>query len=140
MIPLAVTSNDWSLKRLGAGTWRGLHKLIYPIAVLGALHFLLLVKGFQWEPIVYSAIIAGLLASRVRLNRLPRFRMSRQTWSIGIAHPAWPLAKSGALLSTIAQVGVSANDYCAKALFLWEKRTCRKICNLGIFLLADSRE
>jgi sulfoxide reductase heme-binding subunit YedZ len=72
MIPLAVTSNDWSLKRLGAGTWRGLHKLIYPIAVLGVLHFLLLVKGFQWEPIVYAAIIAGLLASRVRLNRLPR--------------------------------------------------------------------
>jgi sulfoxide reductase heme-binding subunit YedZ len=79
MIPLAVTSNDWSLKRLGAGTWRGLHKLIYPIAVLGALHFLLLVKGFQWEPIVYAAIIVGLLASRVRLNRLPRLKVSRQT-------------------------------------------------------------
>ena len=79
MIPLAVTSNDWSLKRLGASTWRGLHKLIYPIAVLGALHFLLLVKGFQWEPIVYAAIIVGLLASRVRLNRLPRLKVSRQT-------------------------------------------------------------
>lgn len=79
MIPLALTSNNWSLKRLGASTWRKLHKLVYPIAILGAVHFLLLVKGFQWEPIIYAVIIAGLLFSRIRTDRLPRPGMSRPT-------------------------------------------------------------
>ncbi|MFP7675370.1 protein-methionine-sulfoxide reductase heme-binding subunit MsrQ [Marivita sp. S0852] len=66
MIPLALTSNNWSLRKLGAATWRKLHKLVYPIAVLGVLHFLLLVKGFQWEPIFYAILVFGLLALRVR--------------------------------------------------------------------------
>ena len=70
MIPLALTSNNWSIRRLGAGTWRKLHKLVYAIAVLGALHFLLLVKGIQWEPILYALAIAGLLAARVRWGDL----------------------------------------------------------------------
>ena len=78
MLPLALTSNNWSLRRLGAGTWRKLHSLVYPIAILGALHFVLLVKGFQWEPILYAAIIAVLLLSRVRLDRLRSFRLLRQ--------------------------------------------------------------
>lgn len=70
MIPLALTSNNWSIRRLGAGAWRRLHRLVYPIAVLGALHFLLLVKGFQWEPVIYATLIAGLLAARVRWSQL----------------------------------------------------------------------
>jgi sulfoxide reductase heme-binding subunit YedZ len=78
MLPLALTSNNWSVKRLGALTWRKLHKLVYPIAVLGALHFLLLVKGFQWEPILYAAVIAGLLLSRIRTDRIPGIGQFRQ--------------------------------------------------------------
>lgn len=78
MLPLALTSNNWSVKRLGALTWRKLHKLVYPIAVMGALHFLLLVKGFQWEPILYAAVIAGLLLSRIRTDRIPGIGQFRQ--------------------------------------------------------------
>jgi len=66
MIPLVATSNDWSLRKLGSVTWRKLHRLVYPIAILGALHFLLLTKGFQWEPLLYALVIAGLLLSRTR--------------------------------------------------------------------------
>jgi sulfoxide reductase heme-binding subunit YedZ len=66
MVPLALTSNNLSVRRLGAPAWRKLHKLVYPIAVLGALHFLLLVKGFQWEPILYALTIAALLMARMR--------------------------------------------------------------------------
>ena len=47
MIPLALTSNNMSLRKLGAASWRKLHKLTYPIAVLGAVHYLWLVKGIQ---------------------------------------------------------------------------------------------
>ncbi len=78
MLPLALTSNNWSLRWLGSGTWRKLHTLVYPIAILGSLHFLLLVKGFQWEPILYAAVIAVLLLSRVRPERLRSFRLLRQ--------------------------------------------------------------
>ena len=43
LLPLAVTSNNRSVKRLGAASWRQLHKLTYPAAVLGAVHFLSLI-------------------------------------------------------------------------------------------------
>lgn len=65
MIPLAMTSNGWSVRRLGA-RWRKLHRLTYAVAVLGGIHFLWLVKGFQIEPILYLAAIMLLLALRVR--------------------------------------------------------------------------
>lgn len=65
MIPLAMTSNGWSVRRLGA-RWRKLHRLTYAVAVLGGIHFLWLVKGFQIEPILYLAAIVLLLALRVR--------------------------------------------------------------------------
>ncbi|MDE0850550.1 protein-methionine-sulfoxide reductase heme-binding subunit MsrQ [Yoonia sp.] len=69
MIPLAVTSNNLSLRKLGGATWRKLHKLTYPIALLGAVHYLWLVKGFQLEPIVYLGVILGLLALRIQKSR-----------------------------------------------------------------------
>jgi len=68
MIPLMLTSNDLSLRRLGPG-WRRLHRLVYPAAVLGAVHFIWLSKGFQIEPLLYLAAILGLLALRLRLPR-----------------------------------------------------------------------
>jgi len=67
MIPLAVTSNDLALRRLGP-RWRRLHRLVYPAAVLGAVHFVWLAKGFQIEPLLYLALILVLLALRVRLS------------------------------------------------------------------------
>lgn len=69
MLPLALTSNNLSIRRLGAGAWRKLHKLVYPTALLGALHYLWLVKGFQLEPIIYTAVIIGLLLARVPWQR-----------------------------------------------------------------------
>ena len=64
MIPLALTSNTPSIRRLGP-KWNKLHKLTYGICLLGALHFLWLVKGFQIEPLVYAALILGLLTLRM---------------------------------------------------------------------------
>jgi sulfoxide reductase heme-binding subunit YedZ len=69
MIPLAATSNDWALRRLGAA-WRKLHQLTYVVAVLGAVHFMWLVKGFQIEPVLYLVTIFALLLLRIR--RVPR--------------------------------------------------------------------
>lgn len=70
MIPLALTSNNRSVRKLGAASWRQLHKLTYPVAILGAVHYLWLVKGFQLEPIIYLLVILGLVAARyVTLER-----------------------------------------------------------------------
>lgn len=70
LIPLAVTSNDLSVRRLGP-RWRRLHWLVYPAAVLGAVHFIWLSKGFQIEPLVYLALALGLLALRLPRKWVP---------------------------------------------------------------------
>jgi sulfoxide reductase heme-binding subunit YedZ len=49
--------------------WRQVHKLTYGVAVLGAVHFIWLSKGFQIEPLIYLAVILGLLALRLRARR-----------------------------------------------------------------------
>jgi sulfoxide reductase heme-binding subunit YedZ len=64
MVPLALTSNDASVKRLGR-KWKRLHLLTYPAAFLGGLHYVMLVKGFQIEPLIYLAVIVVLLALRL---------------------------------------------------------------------------
>ncbi|MDO6591472.1 protein-methionine-sulfoxide reductase heme-binding subunit MsrQ [Loktanella sp. D2R18] len=64
LIPLAVTSNNLSIRKLGGATWRKLHKLTYPIALCAVVHYLWLVKGFQIEPFVYLGIVILLLALR----------------------------------------------------------------------------
>ncbi|MEX3017752.1 protein-methionine-sulfoxide reductase heme-binding subunit MsrQ [Gymnodinialimonas hymeniacidonis] len=66
LIPLGVTSNNLSVRKMGAAAWRKLHKLVYPAAVLGAVHWVWLAKGFQIEPLIYLAIILTLLATRFR--------------------------------------------------------------------------
>jgi len=64
MIPLALTSNDLSVRRLGR-RWRVLHRLTYVVAILAAVHFIWVRKGFQIEPLIYLAIIVLLLALRM---------------------------------------------------------------------------
>lgn len=68
MLPLALTSNNLSVRKLGRA-WSRLHRLTYAAAVLGAVHFLMLVKGFQIEPLVYFGIVLFLLALRVPYSR-----------------------------------------------------------------------
>jgi sulfoxide reductase heme-binding subunit YedZ len=65
LLPLALTSNNWSVRKLGP-KWRHLHKLTYVAVILGGAHYIWLVKGIQLEPLVYMAVILGLLGVRVR--------------------------------------------------------------------------
>ncbi len=60
MIPLAVTSTNKMIKRLGGARWRKLHQLVYPIAILGVLHYYWMAKADKTEPLIYAAIL-GLL-------------------------------------------------------------------------------
>lgn len=65
LLPLALTSNNWAVRKLGP-KWRSLHKLTYVAVLLGAVHYAMLVKGFQIEPMLYLAAILALLALRIR--------------------------------------------------------------------------
>lgn len=69
LIPLALTSNNLSIRRMGAAAWKRLHKLTYPAAALGAVHFVWLVKTWQPEPLIYLGIITALLLMRVEWPR-----------------------------------------------------------------------
>ena len=64
LVPLAVTSTNAMIKRLGKN-WKRLHQAVYVIAVLGVLHYLWLVKADNREPLIYIAILVALLAVRV---------------------------------------------------------------------------
>jgi len=65
LLPLAVTSTKGWIKRLGGRNWNRLHKLVYPAGALACLHFYMMRKGVQLEPIVYAVICSSLLAFRV---------------------------------------------------------------------------
>ena len=65
LVPLAVTSTNWALRKLGPVRWRRLHRLTYLIVPLGVIHYLMLVKADHQPPLIYGAIVAVLLGWRV---------------------------------------------------------------------------
>src|SRR5271156_4976556 len=65
MIPLALTSTAWSIRRLGGKNWQRLHRLIYLTAILGVVHYTWLVKADLHKPIEYGVVLSILLAYRV---------------------------------------------------------------------------
>ena len=65
LIPLAVTSTNAWVKRLGGKNWAKLHKLSYPIAILGVLHFWMIVKSDVFYPAIFGVILLVLLSWRV---------------------------------------------------------------------------
>jgi sulfoxide reductase heme-binding subunit YedZ len=66
-VPLALSSNNASIRKLGPA-WRRLHKLTYPVVLLSAVHFVMLRKGIQLEPVLYLLGVLALLALRLPLR------------------------------------------------------------------------
>ncbi len=64
LVPLALTSTKWAMRRLGR-RWKPLHLLVYPIALLAILHFVWLVKADVREPLSYGLAVVLLLALRL---------------------------------------------------------------------------
>jgi len=65
MIPLAATSTNAMVRRVGARRWQMLHRLVYLIAPLGVLHYWFMVKRDITQPAIYAAILAVLLGYRI---------------------------------------------------------------------------
>ncbi len=64
LLPLALTSTKGAMRRLGK-RWKALHRLVYLAAPLAVVHFVWLVKADVREPLLYGAVVAGLLALRL---------------------------------------------------------------------------
>lgn len=80
LIPLAVTSTNAMIKRLGKN-WKRLHQTVYVIGVLGVLHYLWLVKADNREPLIYATILIALLGVRAwneAAKRAPRVERATQ--------------------------------------------------------------
>jgi sulfoxide reductase heme-binding subunit YedZ len=65
LVPLAVTSTDGWVRRLGFARWKRLHRLVYAAALLGAIHFVWRVKADLRRPAIFLAALALLLAARL---------------------------------------------------------------------------
>jgi len=65
LIPLAVTSTNGMIKRLGGKNWARLHKATYVAAILGVIHFWMIVKSDIYYPVLFGLILAGLLGYRI---------------------------------------------------------------------------
>jgi sulfoxide reductase heme-binding subunit YedZ len=75
LVPLAVTSTDGAVKRLGFRRWKRLHRLAYVAAVLGVVHFVWRVKADYLEPALFAVTLAALFLARLaptRAKRTPR--------------------------------------------------------------------
>ncbi len=72
LVPLAVTSNNTMIRKLGGQAWNKLHRFVYVAAIAAAFHFLMLVKTWNFEPLLYAALIAALL-----LYRLAKYQQKR---------------------------------------------------------------
>lgn len=81
LVPLAITSNNEMIRRLGGQTWSKLHRLVYVAVLAAAIHFILVVKAWPLEPLVYAALVILLLA----------FRLVRVA-TVGNDRPAPPVA------------------------------------------------
>ena len=65
MVPMAVTSTNGWIKRLGGKRWNRIHRRVYAVGILAVLHFALLVKADLRLPLLYGAVLGILLLARL---------------------------------------------------------------------------
>jgi sulfoxide reductase heme-binding subunit YedZ len=72
MLPLAATSTNWAIRKLGGKRWNRLHKLVYAAAVCGVIHYWWQVKPGVLTPMTVTIVLGVLLAARPALNWMQR--------------------------------------------------------------------
>jgi len=83
LIPLALTSTAWSIRRLGGKNWQRLHRLIYLTGILGVIHYAWLVKADHRKPIEYGIILSILLLYRIGIWAREKRRQQGISVAIG---------------------------------------------------------
>ena len=64
MVPLAVTSTNSMIRRIGPVRWKQLHRLAYVVAMLGVVHYYMLVKSDVRQPLAFAGVLSVLLCGR----------------------------------------------------------------------------
>ena len=77
LIPLAVTSTNGWVKRIGGKRWALLHKLTYVAAILGVIHFWMIVKSDIFYPAIFGFVLIVLLMSRIVPRSKPKSLTNR---------------------------------------------------------------
>jgi len=83
MVPLALTSTTWSIRKLGGKRWQALHRLVYFSAIAGVVHYWWLVKKDITDPLIYAAILAVLLGYRLSSKFIVGRRSATSTLATG---------------------------------------------------------
>lgn len=78
LVPLALTSNKFSIRKLTGKRWQQLHWLAYPAAIGGVVHYYWLVKADITKPLIYAAVLAVLLGIRIFYKLKPQQRSPRE--------------------------------------------------------------
>ena len=86
MVPLAITSTDKMVKRLGGKRWRSLHRLVYLSGIFGVLHYYMLVKSDVRLPLTFAFLLALLLGFRI----LARYYATQPRVSASVVPPRRP--------------------------------------------------
>ncbi|WP_201404052.1 sulfite oxidase heme-binding subunit YedZ [Kaistia sp. 32K] len=107
LTPLAITSTNGMMRRLGGIQWRRLHRLVYPIILLAALHFFLQSKLGVTEPIVITAVAAWLLAWRLLAAWLGEARIATLPATIGLGIAVTVATAFGEALYYYLKIGVA---------------------------------
>jgi sulfoxide reductase heme-binding subunit YedZ len=95
MLPLAITSTNGMIKRMGAKRWKALHKLVYLAAIAGVLHYCLFGKILTGKPITFAAVLALLLIYRLFADRIPPLRRRPTPAARRAGFTINPVAKQG---------------------------------------------
>jgi len=72
LVPLAATSSNFAIRRLGGRRWQALHRTVYAIAILAVLHYSWLVKVDQSQPLLYGGLLVVLLGLRAWWREVER--------------------------------------------------------------------
>ncbi len=120
MIPLAVTSTNAMIQRLGAKRWKRLHRLTYAVAILGVVHYYLLVKSDVRWPLGFAMVLGGLLSVRaihafgaIGQPALPKLRPSNDS-----LNPDRRLPKSTRWSGTLKVASISPETHDVKTFRL----------------------
>jgi sulfoxide reductase heme-binding subunit YedZ len=65
LVPLAATSTNWAIRKLGGKRWQALHRLVYVAAIGGVIHYWWIVKSGVRTPLTITIVLAGLLLARI---------------------------------------------------------------------------
>ena len=74
LTPLALTSNNISLKILGSKSWKKIHYLVYPAAIIAIIHFFMMIRADYHRPIIYASLLFALLIYRIWTIEIKKYQ------------------------------------------------------------------